>query len=493
MRNGLPSEQNKSHIGQITALFFIQASAAAAFAVFFSGLSLYLTQKELYSKESAAIVTGLFLSFNYILQLVGGFMANRIITYKKMYCLGSAISVMGCLLLAYGVNSSIGLSLFLMSSLVTNVCLRMFITRLFHDEQVTERRVAFLWNYVGMNLGFLIGGFLSGYYTLLNSYSHLFIIMSALSSVSVILTMTFIDNNYQDNTVNKSSVVQLVQSALIMSGIAVLIFIMFSYPEISQQYSIIFSVVSFCGLIHYGYMKSGSTEKKKFLQFSFYSLLAIIFWAAYMLTPTALMQIIDNDVEQKILGITLAPQWLVSVDTIVILLGAPLFAFILNRQHNKKIESMRTASYFTSGFFFVGVAFLILTVGLHVPLAHFKLSLLTMLGYLVFLTIAEILISPIGNSLIGELVPASMRDFMTGASSINIGIGGLLSSLMANKFILPYVNKNGLVGISLLSLQKISLVITVGAFVLAGLLFLLFSSSKYRQLSYVETKSLFMQ
>ncbi len=487
MQSGL-IPANKNIKGQITALFFIQANAAAAFGVFFSGLSLYLTQHELYSKESAAIVTGLFLSFNYFLQIVGGMMANRLITYKKLYCLGSVVSIIGWLFLAYGINLKIGLALFLMISLVTNVCLKMFITRLFQDDQVTERRVAFIWNYVGMNLGFLMGGFLAGYYAM-NSYSHLFLILAILPAVSVILTLVFIDNNYPNNVVNRSTGYQLGFSALIMLVLVVFIVALFCYPVLSQQYLTILSVVLFGGLIHFVYKKSDAAEKKKFLQFSFYSALAIIFWTIYMLTPIAFMQIIDNDVEQTIFGFTLAPQWLVNIDVIVILVGAPLLAFLLNRQRNKKIKTMKTKSYFVRGFLFTAIAFLIFTIGLHLSLFNFKLPLFAMLGYLMFLSIAEIFIGPVGNSLIGELVPASMRDFMTGASSINIGIGGLLSSLIANHFILPYVDKGGLSGFNLLSLQTISLVITLGLFLVTGLLFTVISRPKYNQPDLSEIKS----
>lgn len=483
------SSRNKSIIGQTIALFFIEASAATTFAVFFSGLSLYLTHRELYSIESATLLTGLFLSFNYFLQLVGGMMVNRIITYKKFYCLGSAISVAGCLLLAYGSNLKIGLALFLMSSLVTNVCLRMFITRLFQDNQVSERRVAFIWNYVGMNLGFLIGGFLSGYYTLLNSYSHLFIIMSILTSISVILTLTFIDNNHPNNVANKSSLSQVGISALVMAFLIFCMYMMFSYPALSQRYLTIASVVLFGGLIHYVYKKSNSIEKKKILQFTLYSVLAIAFWTIYMLTPTAFMQIIENDVNQTVFGITFAPQWLVNIDTIVILIGAPILALVLNRHRHKKTKAMSTSSYFTTAFLFTATAFSILAIGLLMPMSHFKLPLLIILGYLIFLTIAEIFISPIGHSLVGELIPASKRDFMIGASSINLGIGGLLSSLIANRYILPFVDKNGLMGINLLNVQKISLVITLGLFLITGLLYVLFSSSKYKRFSLSEITS----
>ena len=445
---------DKNIIGQIAAVFFIEASITTAFAVFFSGLSLYLTHQEHYTKESATIMTGLFLSAHYFLQLVGGMMANRLITYKKLYCLGSTMSVAGCLLLAYGINLKVGLALFLMSSLVTNVCLRMFITRLFNDSQVAGRRIAFVWNYIGMNIGFLMGGFLAGYYMIAGNYATLYMIMSFLIITSVILTLLFIRNTEADNIVTHSSFYQLLISGLIMLAVVGLMIISFNHAESSKKYLTIASIVSFAGLLHYGYNKSESKQKSNFIKFSLYSVLSICFWTIYMLTPTAIMQIIDNDVQQTMFGMTIAPQWLVNIDSIVILIGAPMLAYAFNNQSKKPGDEQATNSYFTKSFMFTTIAFFTLTIGLYGLVDHGKLPILGILTFLIFLTIGEILISPVSDSLVGELVPVSLQGLMTGISSVKIGIGSLLASIIANNFLLPYVDKNGLVGSNLSHLRN---------------------------------------
>ena len=474
-------KSNKNIIGQIAAVFFIEASITTAFAVFFSGLSLYLTHKELYSKESAAIMTGLFLSAHYFLQLVGGVIANRLITYKKLYCLGSIMSVVGCVLLAYGANLKVGLSLFLMSSLVTNVCLRMFITRLFDDSQVVGRRIAFVWNYVGMNLGFLMGGFLAGYYTIKNNYFNLYIIMSILIVISVILTLVFIKNTESDYSIKRSAVSQVSLSSLIMLSLVGLMIILFNYVDAAQKSLTIISIVAFVGLLHYGYRNSALTEKNNFMKFSLYSALSVCFWTIYMLTPTAIMQIIDNDVQQTMFGITIAPQWIVNIDTIVILIGAPTLAYFLNRQTMRNTNLLGTDSYFTRSFLFTTIAFVALLVGLYSFVDQGKLPIIAILAFLIFLTLGEILISPISDSLVGELVPVSMRELMTGISSVKIGIGGLLASSIANKFLLPYVDKDGLVGSNLSHLQGSVIGICVLLAILTATIYFSFARYKTRE------------
>lgn len=471
IRNLSISARNKI-FGQISALFFIEMTAAAAFAVFFTGLSLYLTQNKIYSKESATVITGLFLSLNYFLQLIGGMIANRIITYKRLFSLGSIISILGCLLLAKGVDLKLGLALFLMSSFVTNVCLRMFITKLFTEEQVSERRIAFIWNYVGMNLGFLIGGFLSGYYSILNNYHNLFIIMSFCLAISLFLTIIFIKNDDAKNSLKRSAFSQFGLTSLIMIGLIAAIIIVFKYSAIIENYLAVLSLITSWVLIHYFFQKSDSADKTKFLKFAFYSLLAIGFWTIYMLTPTAFMQLIDNDVQRDIFGFQIAPQWFVNIDTIVILILGPQFAYLLKRRNSSKKAPLNSLEYFNLAFLFITGAFLILLIGLYTLNAHNKLPTWAVLGYLILLTIGEIFISPIGNSLVGELIPEKTKGLMTGIWSVNIGIGSLFASIIANKFILPYVNKSGLYGANLIQFQNTTFLVSLFLMIFSLLLFI---------------------
>ncbi len=484
--NNKASAKPASIVGQITAIFFIEASSAAAFAVFFSGLSLYLTQQIHYTKENAAIITGLFLSLNYFLQLVGGMIADRIITYKRFYSIGAVTSAAGCFLLAYGINLNIGLSLCLMSSLVTNVCMNMFITTLFTKDQVTERRIAFIWTYVGMNLGFLIGYFLTGYYTILNSYFHLFIAMGILTLVSLGLTLAFIRPS-QKNSINKPVYFQYPTTLLIILGLLCFIFTLFNYSSLAQKCMTISLLFLFSCLINYAYKKSSISEKKKIIHYAFYSVIAIFFWTIYMLTPIAFMQIIENDVQNTIFGFTIPPQWFVNIDSIVILIIAPNLAFLLNNRKDSIEKPLSTLSYFALAFAFVALAFTTLLIGLFTSIDQGKLPMWIMLGYLIFLTIGEIFISPTGNSLIGELIPESLRGLMTGAWSMNIGIGGLLASLISNKVILPHIDKYGLIRSNLVQFENIMIIICLMLILLIGLLCFLIANSHRLQKVYFTT------
>lgn len=431
---------NKRMFWQIAAVFFIQLSSTIAYAVFYSGLSLYLTQNKIFSEELAATITSLFLSLNYALPLVGGVMVNKIISYKKFYLLGTVVSFLGCTLLAFNGNLYLSLALFLMSSLV-NVCLNMFLTQLFQPEEKTERRIAFLWNYVGMNLGFMLGYFLTGLSTISNNYHSLFVAMSVMTLISLLLTIIFIKEPKVRLKRLKSGLSQVVLCLLGIALLVLLIGYVFRYATFLQHTIFLIAILAVSASWYYAFKKMDPRDTKNLFHFILFSIFAICFWSFYLLTPIAIMQLIQHAVDRTIFGFLLAPQWIVNIDSVIILLLAPLLALALKKN---KLFFNNSYNYFLLGFLSIACGFLLLGSGIYFSLGNQYIPLMLMLGYLLFITVAEIFVAPASNALIGELIPESLRGVMTGAWGMNICIGGFLASIIAKKFFLLYIGNHGL-------------------------------------------------
>jgi len=458
----IQSERKKTR-EQIIALFFIQASSTIAYAVFYSGLSIFLTQNKHYSHETSAIITGLFLSLNYVLPLIGGILTNKLITYKNLYYLGTITSIVGCLLLTNGNFLHLSLALFLMGSL-SNVCLNMFVTQLFSSEQKKQRRIAFTWNYIGMNLGFMIGYFCTGFSTISNSYNYLFILISCMVFVSIGIVFFFIDEPDQVNK-DKFTFNKLIICTMLVSFLVLFIKILFDYAEYTRSLLTISSVSMLAIIIIYSLKKSNLEEKKKIIRFMCFSIIAIVFWSVYLLTPIAIMQLIHSSVQRNILGITLAPQWFANINSIVIMMLAPLITILIKKSRDNHGYLANTSNYFSAGFLFACIAFTVLFIGLSCLKINGEISPLIICGYLISLTIGEILIFPASNALIGELIKEPLRGIMTGVWGMNIAIGGLFSSMIASRFILPYVNNNRITVQNSIQLQNVFLMISFTLFI----------------------------
>ncbi len=86
----------------VSALFFIQIFATLGFAVLYSTLVLYATQKLGFSAKEATAIMGVFGAFNYGLHLFGGYLGGRFMSNRNLFVGGMAFQALGCGIMASG-------------------------------------------------------------------------------------------------------------------------------------------------------------------------------------------------------------------------------------------------------------------------------------------------------------------------------------------------------------------------------------------------------
>ena len=426
---------------QVMAVFFIRCSATTAFALFFSGLYLYLTSYLHIDGGLSATITAVFLAFNYILPLVGGELASRWVSYKILYSLGTLVGAAGCLVLSYTSQHFLGLSFFLMSSLVTSVCLNMIITQAFSEENKVARRVAFTWSYVGMNVGFLLGFALTGYFSLNDKYSSLFNIMAFFLVLSVIIAVLFLE---EPRVSRKLFAPAWRQVAICLGFMALAIWVLeniFYHVMVIGGFLDILTIVLFLFVLYWTLLKGNAENRKNHIVFICYLLVSTFFWTIYMLTPIAIMKIIYLDVNRHIFGVLLAPQWIQNANSIAILILGPLLAYAMNRRKGSLNKDSDISTYLTFGLFFMAISCAVLTAGFYFE--NTGLLIWFVLGYLFLMTLGEMLINPASNSLVGELVSEDVRGQSMGLIKMNMGVSAMLAGFISKKIILPYVQPGG--------------------------------------------------
>lgn len=442
------------HIGrQILAITLLQGSSTVAYAVFYSGLSIFLIQNKHYIPDHASLITGLFLSLSYFLPLLGGMIAHKIISYKNLFYLGLISSIAACFMLMQGIYFHFSLALFLLGSL-SNMCINIFITQLFFREQKTQRRIAFTWNYIGMNMGFMLGYVLTGFSTLANNYYYLFQFMSFMLFVSIFITYFFI----KEPVLKSIYVVKkydLLKCIVLFGGLIITVKLLFDYAE----YINAFLLTAFCAtsLTVFAYvLYKIKQDHQKIILFMLYSLFLVLFWSIYLLTPISIMQLIFDHAELNFLGVNIAPQWLTNINGIVILTIAPLTTWIVSK--NIKKSAVMKVNFFTAAFVFIAIAILVLAFGVQAMHLQGKIPLIYIVGYLIAASLGEIFITPASYSLVGELIQEEYRGIMLGMLSMNMAIGGFISSIISGAYIIPWVN-NRVISVNGLQLDNVFFII----------------------------------
>jgi len=104
----------------------------------------------------------------------------------------------------------------------------------------------------------------------------------------------------------------------------------------------------------------------------------------------------------------------------------------------KKGRDPSIPTKFSTSLIFMGFGFLIFILGIHHAnvITHLVGKHWILLGYL-FLTIAELLIAPIGYAMVGRLSPVGKEGLLMGIWTVFIGLGSIISGYLANLAVIP--------------------------------------------------------
>jgi POT family proton-dependent oligopeptide transporter len=413
-------------------LFFIQIFSILAFSVLYSTLVLYATNSLQLNDATATGITVSFVAFNYALHLVGGYIGGRYISYRALFCIGMIAIAFGCILVSIPTTNSLywGLATFLTGAGLNITCLNCMLTQLFQPND-KRREAAFLWNYSGMNLGFFLGFTISGYFQLTHAYHELFL----LSSISSFIALGLILLKWKSLPDINTQFIQLIESEKRLAnfkGFALLVILCLSLRWILENASFTNNLIMILGIFmafvigSIAIKEKNPNQSKKIWGFFILSLMALVFWTLYQLAPMGLTLFIERNVDRHYFGIIIAPQWVQTVNTIVIIIGGPLLSMMFNSLRTKNIN-FTLPMQFAFALFLIGASFAVLSLGIHFADDQGYTNFNWIIGSSVLLSLGELFISPIGYAMVGQLAPAHLQGLMMGTWMMLSGIAATLS------------------------------------------------------------------
>lgn len=186
-------------------LSMIKALGMVPFSVFYSSLILYLTNQLHFQDQFAAILAGSFLGYLFLLRIIGGYLGTYLVNHRNLILIGLVAITVATLSFSSSTQALIYPSLALLvvgnAFLVSVNCL---LSELYEYDDV-KRESAFILNYSSINMGYLIGFALSGYYQLTSRYSQFFLCSSFFSFAAIILILLNW-NNLKSRHVNNQQI-----------------------------------------------------------------------------------------------------------------------------------------------------------------------------------------------------------------------------------------------------------------------------------------------
>jgi proton-dependent oligopeptide transporter, POT family len=160
---------------------------------------------------------------------------------------------------------------------------------------------------------------------------------------------------------------------------------------------------------------------------------AAIFWGAYEQAGSTLNLFADQYTNLDVLGYQIPSSWLQAVQPIMVILLAPVLAWLWIRLGPREPSS---PAKFAVGLLAAGLAFLLLVpAGAHAQSAvGVRVSPLWLVGAYVIEELGELCISPVGLSAVTKLAPVRFVSLMMGVFFLSNWLGNFLAGSTAGLF-----------------------------------------------------------
>lgn len=346
-------------------------------------LVLYLTDQHAFSVGRATSLSGTVHALTYLAPLLGGFVADRLFGYRAAFLVGAALLLAGYVVLSLGGPSLLylALTLLVLGQGFFRPCILVAVDRLY-DRADPIRDAGFSFFYVAANVGAALGPVVGS--TLKSSYgwssSFLF---AAMAMAAGLLTLAVAQGRPSDCRVSSKAQRPAVVRFAELAPVVILL------------------------------------------------LVIAIYFVAYVQSISTLMLFARDATRRTLYGYEVSVGMIAALPAVLVVTLSPLLSLLMRRLQRRGREP-RTETKLVVGLVVSCLAFLVLAGACFFSLRE-KVPLAWLTFSLFLLTVGELLVVPLAQSLVGKLTPAALTGLTTGlwygAMATGCWIGGFLGTV----------------------------------------------------------------
>ena len=445
-------------------------------------LILYLTKALGYSDQRANLTYATYSALLYLTPIIGGFVADRFLGFQKAVLIGGLLSALGYLVLVIPNEKIffIGLSILISANGLFKPNVSAIVGDLYETND-PRRDGGFTLFYMGINVGALIPPVIAGVLVLHYGWHSGFLLAAAGMIVGQITFMVGRKRLALAGSIPSSSPLQKTKKdkiefqTLFYLGfiiITALCILAFQYTQFTNIIIEISALILIAILLFFT-LKEPVESRKKILASVLLIIISIGFWALYNQTFTSLTLFADRNMEHHFWGIPVNASTMQFFNPLYIILFSPILSTLWIKLSKKQLNPSIPMK-FAFGVAFLSIGFLMLPLCIHFFQKQGVIaSDWLVLSYL-FQTIGELLLSPVGLSMITVLVPHHLVGMMMGvwffAVAASFALGGSLANLAAVPDNLSQIQSMAIYNHAFFLFGILSAILTVISFVLLPIL-----------------------
>lgn len=394
-------------------------------------LVFYLTKAFMFGDKAAIAIYGSYTALVYTTPVLGGFLADRVLGYRRAVVLGGVLMALGHFAMAVQDRQVffLALGLLICGNGFFKPNISSIVGRLYGTDD-PRRDSAFTLFYMGINLGALISPIACGYLGERYGWHWGF----GLAGIGMLLGLfVFLRGQRHLHGIADPPAPGFSRTKWVYLATPLAVLVAWQLVQHDRLVGTLLSVVGvgvLVTLIVFMLRLPGKPERDRMGVALLLTVVSMVFWAFFEQTGTSMSLFTDRNVDRSVLGHVFPASQFQAVNAFFILLCAPLFSVLWVYLARRKLEP-NTPLKFGLGIVQLALGFVALYLGAYTARATGIVPVAWLvLGYFLHST-GELCLSPIGLSMITKLSPKSITGLMMGTWFLASAFAQYVAALIA--------------------------------------------------------------
>ncbi|MEN3537226.1 oligopeptide:H+ symporter [Microbispora sp. ZYX-F-249] len=385
--------------------------------------------------ETTAVgVYGVYIASVYLLALVGGWLADRLLGARRTVLAGALIIMAGHVSMAMPMAGGfvwLGLVLIALGSGLLKPNMSALVGELYRHEDDARRDSGYTVFYMGINLGAFLGIMVvpwlqtGGRWHLAFGAAAVGMAIGLAQYIRGRATLCGAGEEPDHRlTPEEQRRFKLVAGVGLSAGTAALALWALSGTLTVDRFALVLTVVTAAvPIAYFAFLFSSreitAEERTGLFAYVWLFLAAAIFWLVYDQAGSALLLFAKHDTDLDVFGFSIPPGWVGNVNSLAIILVAPLFAQMFLKAGTR----ISTPLKFAVGLVVVGLSFVVMSVAAGIASGGVKVSVMWLLSVYLIQTVGELFLSPAGLSVTNKLAPRAFENQLMGLWFLSMALG----------------------------------------------------------------------
>jgi POT family proton-dependent oligopeptide transporter len=420
-------------------LFFVEMWERFGFYSMTCILTLYLSKVFLFSDEKSYAMFGVFSSLLWFTPMFGGQLADRLLGLQRSIIVGAIFLILGYFCLGIKIHwvFYFGLGLLLIGNGLFKTNIPALVGILYDGQKDPRRDSGFTIYYMGINIGALLGPIVVGIVVEKISWQAGFFAASIGMALGLLLFLVGRKGlghygaapSNPKLFVKHAGMTNLNWSYAACIVVAIIGAILLFHATISITLMIILGALG-VGYYIYAAFKQIPANRNRMMGCLILVAFSVAFWTLYQQAPMTLNLFTDRNIDRHVFGILIPTETFQSFNPLFIFLFTPFLSWYW-RASAKTIFNLSTATKFSWGIIIMSLGFLVLTWSIDLSSTGQNISAWWVIWSYAVQSLAELMISPIGLSMMTAMAPPNMQGMMMGIWFLSSAVANALAGYVA--------------------------------------------------------------